>query len=122
VLSVEQIDARLDDAFHLLTGGSRTAVPRQQALRATLDWSLDLLSQEEKVLFRRLSVFAGGFTLEATEEICSGEGIKKDHTHRGATRRAALERTDASGHRRAVEQGDRAIRAPAGLGQTTSRR
>jgi predicted ATPase/two-component SAPR family response regulator len=78
VLSVEQIDARLDDAFHLLTGGSRTAVPRQRALRAAMDWSHDLLSEEEKVLFRRLSVFAGGFTLGATEEICSGEGIEHD--------------------------------------------
>ncbi len=63
VLSVEQIDARLDDAFRLLTGGSRTSVPRQQALRAAMDWSHDLLDQDERALFRRLSVFAGGFTL-----------------------------------------------------------
>src|SRR3712207_5940804 len=68
VLSVEQIAGRLDDDFRLLTGGCRTAPPRQQTLRATIDWSYDLLAEEEKVLFRRLSVFAGGFSLEAAEE------------------------------------------------------
>jgi predicted ATPase/DNA-binding CsgD family transcriptional regulator len=78
VLSVEQIDARLDDAFRLLQGGSRTAVPRQQALRAAIDWSHDLLGQDERVLFRRLSVFAGGFILEAAEAVCVGESIEKD--------------------------------------------
>ena len=70
VLSVEQISRRLDDRFQLLTGGSRTAVPRQQTLRATIDWSYDLLSEFERRLLRRLSVFAGGCSLEAVEEIC----------------------------------------------------
>jgi non-specific serine/threonine protein kinase len=69
VLSVEQIAARLDDRFQLLTGGSRTALPRQQTLRATLDWSYHLLTDPERALFRRLSVFAGGFTLDAAEAV-----------------------------------------------------
>jgi predicted ATPase len=72
-LSVEQISDRLDDPFRLLTGGSRTGLRRQQTLRATLDWSHALLSETEKVLFRRLAVFTGGWTLEAAEGICSGE-------------------------------------------------
>jgi len=69
-LDVEQIAARLDDRFRLLTGGSRTALPRQQTLRALIDWSWDLLSAEEKLLFRRLSVFVGGSTLAAAEFVC----------------------------------------------------
>src|SRR5438552_2422350 len=69
---VEQIAARLDDRFGLLTGGSRTALPRQQTLRALIDWSYDLLSEPERTLLRRLSVFAGGWTLEAAEAVCSG--------------------------------------------------
>lgn len=72
-MSVEQIASRLDDRFRLLTGGSRAALPRQQTLRALIDWSYDLLSEPEKALLRRLSVFAGGFTLEAAEAICSVE-------------------------------------------------
>ena len=75
VLSVEQIAERLEDSFELLSGGSRTAEARQQTLRATLDWSHDLLGDAERTFFCRLSVFAGGFTLEAAEEVCSGEGI-----------------------------------------------
>lgn len=71
VLSVEQIAQRLDDRFMLLTGGSRTALPRQQTLRAAIDWSHDLLSQKEQLLMHRLSVFAGGWTLEAVEWVCS---------------------------------------------------
>ena len=70
VLSVEQIGARLDDRFQLLTGGSRAALPRQQTLRATIDWSYGLLSDAERTLLRQLSVFAGGFTLEAAEQVC----------------------------------------------------
>ncbi|MGH2600647.1 MAG: ATP-binding protein, partial [Dehalococcoidia bacterium] len=69
VLSVEQIADRLSDRFHLLTGGSRTALPRHQTLRATMDWSWDLLTGPEQVLLRHLSVFAGGFTLEAAEVV-----------------------------------------------------
>src|SRR5205085_7839390 len=67
----EQIAARLDDRFRLLTGGSRTALPRQQTLRATIDWSYALLSEPERALLRRLAVFAGGWTLEAAEAVCA---------------------------------------------------
>ncbi len=70
MFSVEQIASRLDDRFRLLTGGSRTALPRQQTLRALIDWGYDLLSVDERVLLRRLSVFAGGWTLEAAEAVC----------------------------------------------------
>ena len=77
VLRAEEIAVRLDDRFHLLTGGARTALPRHQTLRATIDWSHDLLSEAERVLLRRLSVFAGGWRLEAAESACEGEGIEK---------------------------------------------
>ncbi len=70
-MPVEKIAERLDDRFRLLTGGSRTALPRQQTLRAMIDWSYDLLSEKEKTLLRRLSVFAGGWTLEAAEAVCA---------------------------------------------------
>jgi predicted ATPase len=70
-LSVEQIAVRLEDRLRLLTGGSRTALPRHQTLRAALEWSHDLLTAEEQALLRRLSVFAGGFELEAAEAVCS---------------------------------------------------
>src|SRR5205823_2932735 len=73
VLPVEQIAGRLDDRFRLLTGGSRTALPRQQTLRALIDWSYDLLSEPERALLRRLSVFAGGWTLEAAEAVCGDD-------------------------------------------------
>ncbi|MBI1743232.1 tetratricopeptide repeat protein [Candidatus Acetothermia bacterium] len=76
VMTAEQIAARLDDRFRLLTGGSRTALPRQQTLLATMDWSFQLLSEVERVLFRRASVFVGGWTLEAAEGICAGEGVE----------------------------------------------
>ena len=71
VLSIDQIAARLDNRFHLLTGGARTALPRQQTLRATIDWSYDLLSTQEKAVLRRLAVFSGGWTLEAAEQVCA---------------------------------------------------
>src|SRR5437879_2418597 len=77
-LSVDQIAARLDQRFHLLTGGKRTAVRRQQTLEATIDWSYELLSDAEKSLVRRLAVFAGGWSLEAAEAVAgdsaSGDG------------------------------------------------
>jgi len=72
-LSAEEITARLDDRFRLLTGGSRTALPRQQTLRAAIDWSYNLLIQPERVLLGRLSVFMGGWTLAAAESVCAGE-------------------------------------------------
>jgi predicted ATPase/DNA-binding SARP family transcriptional activator len=74
-LSAEEIAARLDDAFRLLTSGSRTAPPRQQTLRATMDWSYELLSEPERLLLQRLSVFAGTWTLAAAEAICSDFGF-----------------------------------------------
>ncbi len=69
-LTVDQIAERLVDRFRLLTGGSRTALPRYQTLRALIDWSYELLSEQERALFRRLSVFNGGWTLDAAEAIC----------------------------------------------------
>src|SRR3989441_2787908 len=75
VLSLEQVAARLNDRFHLLTGGSRTALPRQQTLRATIDWSYDLLPDSERALLRRLAVFVGSITLEAAEVVCAGPPI-----------------------------------------------
>jgi predicted ATPase/DNA-binding SARP family transcriptional activator/DNA-binding CsgD family transcriptional regulator len=77
VLLAEQLASRLEDSLKLLTGG-RTADPRHRTLRATLEWSHELLSDPERTLFRRLSVFAGGWTLEAAEEVCSGVGIEQD--------------------------------------------
>lgn len=71
-LSVERIAERLSDRFHLLTVGLTTALPRQQTLRALIDWSHDLLTDRERTLLRRLSVFAGGWTLEAAEAVGAG--------------------------------------------------
>ncbi|MGH2929130.1 MAG: ATP-binding protein, partial [Solirubrobacteraceae bacterium] len=72
-LTPAQLAARLDDRFALLTGGSRTALPRHQTLRAVVDWSWDLLSERERVLARRLAVFPGGATLAAAERVCAGQ-------------------------------------------------
>jgi predicted ATPase/class 3 adenylate cyclase len=72
-LSPGQISLRLDDRFNLLTGGSRATLPRQQTLRAAMDWSYELLSMAERTLFNRLAVFAGSFSLEAVEAICIDE-------------------------------------------------
>ena len=74
ILPPRQIAARLDDRFDLLTSGSRGALPRHQTLRAAIDWSCRLLAGPELELFGRLSVFAGGFTLEAAEEVCGAAG------------------------------------------------
>src|SRR5215472_3463938 len=75
MLSVGQLAERLDDIFTVLAGGPRTAPHRQQALRATLDWSHDLLDDDERVVFRRLAVFCSGFTLTAVEQVAAGSGI-----------------------------------------------
>ena len=75
VLSVEQILDRMEDRFRLLTGGSRTTLPRHQTLRATIDWSYEMLTDDERTLLVRLSVFAGGCSLEAAESACIGGGI-----------------------------------------------
>ena len=74
-LPIGAIAKRLDDRLRLLTGGRGAGLPRQQTLRAALDWSHDLLTDREKILFRRLSVYAGEFPLEAAEEICAGDGL-----------------------------------------------
>lgn len=76
-LSVEQIAARLADRFGLLTTGARTAPPRQRTLRSTIDWSYGLLCDQERILLRRLSVFAG-WSLEMAEHVCSGEGLPSE--------------------------------------------
>jgi predicted ATPase len=78
MLSVEQIASGVADRFRLLSGGPRTAIERHQTLRASVDWSHDLLSDEERVLLRRVAVFAGGFTLDAVERVCVGDGIERE--------------------------------------------
>jgi predicted ATPase/DNA-binding CsgD family transcriptional regulator len=75
VLSADQLLARLDDRYGLLTGGSRAALPRQQTLRALIDWSFELCSPAERMLWGRLSVFVDGFDLDAAEEVCSDQEI-----------------------------------------------
>ena len=77
-MAPEQIAARLADRFQLLTGGGRTTVPRHQTLRAVVDWSWDLLDEDERAVWRRFAVFTGGATLEAAEQVCSGSGIRAD--------------------------------------------
>lgn len=74
-LSPQQIAERLDDRFRLLTGGSRTVMPRHQTLRAAIDWSFDLLPDTERSVLWRLSVFSGAFALEAAEAVCVGPGV-----------------------------------------------
>jgi len=76
-LSVQQITAHLDERFRLLTGGSRTALPRHQTLRGLIDWSYGLLSEAERELFRRVSVFVGGWTLEASVAVCAGVDVDR---------------------------------------------
>ncbi|MGW7640866.1 AfsR/SARP family transcriptional regulator [Streptomyces decoyicus] len=75
LLSPRQLADRLDDRFRLLTSGSRTLLPRQQTLRAVVDWSWDLTDEPERAVLRRLSVFAGGCDLAAAEEVCAGDGV-----------------------------------------------
>lgn len=74
-LAVDELATRLDESFRLLTGGSRTALPRQQTLDAAIDWSYQLLSDAERTLLARLAVFSGGFTLETVEEVCAGGNV-----------------------------------------------
>jgi predicted ATPase/DNA-binding CsgD family transcriptional regulator len=78
VLSVEQIADRLNDCFRVLSAGGRTTIPRHKTLHATIDWSHELLPEEERVLLRRLSVFSGVFSLEAAESVCAGEDLERD--------------------------------------------
>jgi len=79
-MSLEQLVSRLTDRFRLLTNGSRIALPRQQTLRALIDWSYNLLDERERVVLRRLAVFAGKWTLEAAEEICTGKYQEQGQT------------------------------------------
>jgi tetratricopeptide (TPR) repeat protein len=74
-MSVEEVNRRLDKRFALLTGGSRTALPRHQTLRSLIDWSYDLLSDTEKAMLRRVSVFSGGWTLAAAEQVCGDDDV-----------------------------------------------
>ncbi|RPH45498.1 MAG: hypothetical protein EHM84_09340, partial [Lysobacterales bacterium] len=107
-ISVEELSRRLDRRFELLTEGSRTALPRHRTLRSLIDWSYDLLTDSEKAMLRRVSVFAGGWTLEAAEQVCDGVEVDGANTlalltsladknlilvetHDGATRYAMFE-------------------------------
>ena len=85
VLTPIQIAERLDDAFRLLTSGSRTALPRHRTLRATMEWSFGLLGEREQVLLRRLAVFAGSFSLEAAEAVCAGSPLDAEDILDGVT-------------------------------------
>ena len=78
VLSVEQITERLDDRFRVLTGGARTSPPRHQTMRTAIGWSHELCTPAERLLWARVSVFAGGFDLDAAEYVCSGDGLPAD--------------------------------------------
>ncbi|HKX16504.1 MAG TPA: LuxR C-terminal-related transcriptional regulator [bacterium] len=123
VLTVEQIATRLGDRFQLLTGGSSLVVPRHQTLQATMDWSYDLLSKKEQVLLRRLSVFAGGCTLEAAEAVCTGSQVSRADVldlltqlvdkslvqvelHEGAARYTLLETVREYGRNRLKDNGE----------------
>jgi predicted ATPase len=77
-MSVEQLASRLDDRFRLLTSGSRTALPRHRTLRAVIDWSWALLTDAERTVLRRLSVFVGGASLEAAERVCVGGAVERE--------------------------------------------
>jgi predicted ATPase/DNA-binding CsgD family transcriptional regulator len=77
-LSVRQVLERLDDRFRLLTGGSRAALPRQRTLRALFEWSYDLCTEQERLMWQRVSVFAGCLDLEAAEQVCAGDGIARE--------------------------------------------
>jgi predicted ATPase len=77
-LSIEELATRLDNRFQMLVGGSRTAPPRQQTLRATLDWSFEMLATAERTLIMRREPFAGGFTIQAAESVCAGDDLSEN--------------------------------------------
>ncbi|MEU3190202.1 BTAD domain-containing putative transcriptional regulator [Streptomyces sp. NPDC006992] len=113
-LTPRQIADRLDDRFRLLTNGSRTVLPRQQTLRAVVDWSWDLLDERERAVVRRLSVFAGGCTLSAAEHVCAGSlptpadgrfGAAGEPAGTPAERRAPAEAEAEAGRARHVSDG-----------------
>jgi non-specific serine/threonine protein kinase len=124
-MSLEELSAHLDDRFAVLTGGSRTALPRHRTLRSLIDWSHDLLSDDEKTMLRRAAVFAGGWTEEAAGAICSGDPINRaqvldllaslvdkslvvTETRSGVTRFGMLETIRHYAHDRLVESGEEA--------------
>jgi predicted ATPase/DNA-binding CsgD family transcriptional regulator len=121
-LSAEQVADRLEGRFRLLTGGNRAALPRQQTLRALIDWSHELCSEQERLLWSRLSVFAGGFDLTAAEAVCAGEQLPVDaildlvdhlvlksvllaEEHHGAKRYRLLDTIRQYGRERLAERG-----------------
>jgi predicted ATPase len=77
-MSLDQLAHRLDDRFRLLTGGSRTALPRHRTLRAVVDWSWELLTDAERMVLRRLAVFSGGASLDAAERVCAGDAVQQE--------------------------------------------
>jgi predicted ATPase/DNA-binding SARP family transcriptional activator len=95
VLSVEEIAARLDDRFRLLAGGSRTALLRHQTLRAAIDWSYNLLAEDERGMLRQLAVFAGGWTLEAAEQVAWPVSESPEAPDPGADARRRLPPADS---------------------------
>jgi predicted ATPase/DNA-binding CsgD family transcriptional regulator len=125
-LSLEQILARLDDRFALLTRGTRGGPPRRQTLQAAIDWSFDLCSPLERSMWARLSVFSGGFDLDAAEEVCSGpdlpelevlnliaglvdKSILTRYEHGRRSRYRMLDTIQAYGHARLAESGEERI-------------
>jgi predicted ATPase/DNA-binding SARP family transcriptional activator len=126
-LAPAQLASRLDDALHVLGRGSRSAVTRQQTLHATLAWSHNLLDEQERVLFRRLAVFAGSMSLEAVEQVCGGDGldvvdllsrlvdkslVQADHAE-GTARYRLLETIRQFADQRLGDAGERAARVRA---------
>src|SRR6185437_1631578 len=81
-MSLDQLASRLDDRFRLLTSGSRTALPRHKTLRAVVDWSWELLTDAERTVLRRLSVFSGGASLEAAERVCAASAVEQGRSSR----------------------------------------
>jgi predicted ATPase/DNA-binding XRE family transcriptional regulator len=119
MFKVEQIAMRLDDVFRLLTGNSRTALPRQQTLRALIDWSYNLLSIKEQTLLRKLSVFIGGWTLDSAEAVCGNNGmldlltrlvdkslVSVDQEHGDESRYYLLETVRQYAHEKLVESNE----------------
>ncbi|BAJ27253.1 MULTISPECIES: hypothetical protein [Kitasatospora] len=99
-LSVEQVAARLEDRFRLLTGGDRTAPARHQTLRTAIGWSHELCTMQERSLWARLAVFAGGFDLDAAEYVCAGNGLDADDVLElvdSLVDKSVLERLDGEG-------------------------
>jgi len=90
-MTLEQLASRLDDRFRLLTSGSRTALARHKTLRAVVDWSWELLTGQERMVLRRLSVFSGGASLEAAERVCAGDAIQNDAVKQEAVEPVAVE-------------------------------